>query len=99
AATTVSLRLVVEGRLSERSVMQEERRSSVDGNPVRILDEQMLAALYLNHPYGRPALGWTAEMSKLSRQDAETFYKRFYAPNNAVLVVAGDVTPEEVRAL
>jgi zinc protease len=95
----VDLRLVEEEVLSERSVIQEERRSSVDGNPIRILDEQMQAALYLNHPYGRPALGWMEEMSQLSRQDAVTFYKRFYTPNNAVLVVAGDVTPEEVRSL
>jgi len=95
----VDLRLVEEEVRSERNVIQEERRSSVDGNPVRILDEQMQAALYLNHPYGRPALGWMEEMSKLSRQDAVTFYKRFYTPNNAVLVVAGDVTPEEVRSL
>ena len=95
----VNLRLVEEEVRTESSVIQEERRSSVDANPLRVLDEQMLAALYLNHPYGRPALGWTGEMSKLSRQDAAAFYKRFYAPNNAVLVVAGDVTPEEVRPL
>jgi zinc protease len=95
----INLRLIEDEVRTERNVIQEERRSSVDGNPVRILDEQMQAALYLNHPYGRPALGWTDEMSKLSRQDAVTFYKRFYAPNNAVLVVAGDVSPEEVRPL
>jgi zinc protease len=95
----VNLRLVEEEVQTEGKVIQEERRSSVDANPLRALDEQMLAALYLNHPYGRPALGWGNEMSKLTRQDAATFYKRFYAPNNAVLVVAGDVTPQEVRPL
>ncbi len=95
----IDLRLVENEVLTERNVIQEERRSSVDANPVRVLDEQMQAALYLNHPYGRPALGWGDEMSKLTRQDAATFYKRFYAPNNAVLVVAGDVTPQEVRSL
>jgi len=95
----VNLRLVEQEVLTERDVIQEERRSSVDANPVRILDEQMLAALYLNHPYGRPALGWGGEMGKLTRQDALAFYKRFYAPNNAVLVVAGDITPAEVKPL
>jgi zinc protease len=59
----------------------------------------MLAALDQNHPYGRPALGCAEEMAKLSRQDASTFYQRFYAPNNAVLVVAGDITAEEARPL
>jgi zinc protease len=95
----VHLRLVEEEVQTEGKVIQEERRSSVDANPLRVLDEQMLAALYLNHPYGRPALGWGNEMSKLTRQDAAAFYKRFYSPNNAVLVVAGDVTPQEVRPL
>jgi len=95
----LNLRLVDDEVRTERDVIREERRSSVDANPVRILDEQMMAALYTNHPYGRPSLGWTEEMSKLTRRDAATYYKRFYAPNNAILVVAGDVTPEEVRPL
>jgi zinc protease len=55
--------------------------------------------LYRSHPYRRPVLGWADEMSKLTRQDAAAFYKRFYAPNNAVLVAAGDVTTEEVQRL
>jgi zinc protease len=59
----------------------------------------MLAGLYQNHPYHRPSLGWAHEMARLSLKDAATFYRRFYAPNNAVLVVAGDVTPDEVRSL
>lgn len=94
-----NLRFVEEEVRTERDVIQEERRSTVEGNPLTVLSEQMLAALYHNHPYGRPVLGWAHEMSKLSRQDAVTFYRRFYAPNNAVLVVAGDVTPEEVKSL
>ena len=84
---------------TERDVILEERRSTVDANATRILGEQMQAALYLNHPYRRPRLGWGEEMAKLTREDAVTFYKRYYAPNNAVLVVAGDVTPEDVRNL
>ena len=59
----------------------------------------MNASLYLSHPYGLPVIGWEHEMAKLSRDDALTFYKRFYAPNNAILVVTGDVTADEVRGL
>jgi len=99
AGRMVNLKLVEEEVRTERDVILEERRSSVDANPLALLSEQMLAALYQNHPYGRPALGWAHEMAKLSLQDAATFYRRFYAPNNAVLIVAGDITPEEVRTL
>jgi zinc protease len=95
----VNLRLVEEEVKTERDVILAERRSNVDGNPLSLLSEQMLAALYQNHPYGRPSIGFEHEMAKLSRQDAISFYKRYYAPNNAVLVVAGDVTPQEVRTL
>jgi zinc protease len=59
----------------------------------------MNAALYYTHPYGIPVIGWEHEMAKLSREHALAFYKRHYAPNNAILVVAGDVTPEEARRL
>ena len=55
--------------------------------------------LYLNHPYGRPVIGWKHEIEKLSREDALAFYKRFYTPNNAILVVAGDVNADEVKKL
>jgi len=95
----VNLRLVEDEVRTERDVIQEERRSTVDVNPLSLLSEQMLAALYQNNPYGRPILGWAHEMAQLTRQDAATFYRRFYAPNNAILVVAGDVTPAEVRPL
>lgn len=70
----------------------------VANNPAAQLDEQMDAALYLNHPYHRPVIGWRHEVEKLDREDALAFYRRFYTPNNAIVVVAGDVTPEEVRA-
>jgi zinc protease len=59
----------------------------------------MEAALYLNHPYGRPVIGWRHEIEQLDRAGALDFYRRFYSPNNAILVVAGDVTPDEVRTL
>src|ERR1700722_4711718 len=62
------------------------------------LEEQMDAALYLNHPYHRPVIGWRHEVEKLNHDDALAFYRRFYSPNNAIVVVAGDVTPEAVKA-
>jgi len=93
------LRLTPDEVATERQVILEERRSRIDNNPTALLDEQMNAALYLSHPYGIPVIGWEHEMAKLSREDALHFYKRYYAPNNAILVVAGDVTPEEVKRL
>jgi len=84
---------------TERDVVIQERRSVVDNKPLAILDELMNAALYLNHSYRIPVIGWGPEIPKLSRQLATQFYKRFYAPNNAILIVAGDVTEDEVKKL
>jgi zinc protease len=83
----------------ELSVVLEEQNMRVANNPGARLGEQMEAALYLNHPYGRPVIGWRHEIEALNREDALAFYRRFYTPNNAIVVVAGDVTAEEVRAL
>jgi zinc protease len=93
------LELAQEDVLLERDVVVEERRSTVETDPRNILSEQLLAALYLNHPYGVPIIGWQHELESLSREDAIAFYKRYYAPNNAILVVAGDVEPPEVLGL
>jgi zinc protease len=82
----------------ELKVVLEEQNMRVANNPGARLSEQMDAALYLNHPYGRPVIGWRHEIEKLDRDDALAFYRRFYTPNNAVVVVAGDVTPDEVKA-
>jgi zinc protease len=95
----VNLRLEEKEVLTERQVILEERRSRVENSPSAILDEQMNAALYMSHPYGIPVIGWEHEMAKLSPADAMAFYKRFYAPNNAILVVTGDVTADEVKSL
>ena len=81
----------------EFKVVLEEHNSRVANNVNARLAEQMEAALYLNHPYGRPVIGWRHEIEKLNREDALEFYKRFYTPNNAILIVAGDVTPDEVK--
>jgi zinc protease len=88
-----------ENVLPERDVVLEEYNMRVANNPEARLSEQIMAALYLNHPYGRPVIGWHQEIEKLGREDALAFYKRFYAPNNAILVVAGDVDVNEVRPL
>ncbi len=94
-----NLRLSEEDVATERDVILEERRSRVDNDPQSILQEQMMAALYAKHPYGIPIIGWAHEIAALDREDALGFYKRFYAPNNALLVVAGDVEPEDVKKL
>ncbi len=84
---------------AERDVILEERNSRTDNSPDALFSEQMRSALYMNHPYGVPIIGWRREMEMLGMDDALAFYERFYAPDNAILVVAGDVTPEEVRRL
>jgi zinc protease len=77
----------------------EEYNMRVANNPEARLTEQIMAALYLNHPYGRPVIGWHQEIEKLDREDALAFYRRFYAPNNAILVIAGDVDAGDVRPM
>ena len=94
-----NLRLDEKSVLTERNVILEERRSRVENDPGSILNEQMMAALYQSHPYGIPVIGWKHEISKLNRDDAIRFYRAHYAPNNAILVVAGDVTENEVKKL
>jgi len=83
----------------ELKVVLEEQNQRVANNPRARLSEQIDAALYLNHPYGRPVIGWRHEIEKLNREEALAFYRRFYTPNNAVLVVAGDVSTDEIRTL
>ncbi|MBA3449567.1 MAG: insulinase family protein [Pseudaminobacter sp.] len=84
---------------TERDVVLEERSSRVEGSPDALLGEEVQATLYQNHPYRIPVIGWMHEMEKLNRADAVAFYDRYYAPNNAVLVVAGDVEPAAVRTM
>ncbi|MGV8831993.1 MAG: M16 family metallopeptidase [Devosia sp.] len=84
---------------AERDVVLEERRQRVDSSPQALLSEEFTATLYQNHPYGIPVIGWMNEMEQLNRIDAVAFYDRYYAPNNAVLVVAGDVDADTVRTL
>ncbi len=83
----------------EKQVIIEERRMRIDNNPDALLSEQVNAALFRNHPYHWPSIGWQHEMNGLTRQDVINFHKKWYHPNNAILIVSGDVTPEEVRPL
>ena len=95
----VDLLLSEEAAVTERDVILEERSQRTDNSPQSLFSEQMSAALFQNHPYGVPVIGWRHEIETLTREDAFGFYERYYAPDNAVLVVAGDVTPGEVEAL
>jgi zinc protease len=92
--------LITEDKVTpEREVIIEERRSRIDNVPAALLDEQRDAVLFLNSHYRLPAIGWLNEMRGLSADDARRFYATWYAPNNAVLVIAGDVDLARVRAL
>src|SRR5882757_9462961 len=83
----------------ERDVIVEERRQRIDNSPEARLVEALRYTLMANSPYGRPAIGWKQEMEALTTADAVAWYKKWYAPNNATLIVVGDVKPEEVKAL
>ena len=85
--------------LPERDVILEEQNQRIANNPRAKLGEQISAALYLNSPYGKPVIGWRPEIEKLTGADALAFYQRFYGPNNAIVVIAGDVDADEVRAM
>lgn len=94
-----NLRLTPEDIETERQVIIEERNQRTENNPSALAREQMAAAQYLNHRYGTPVIGWMHEMRQLDMADVLSFYDLYYSPNNAILVVAGDVEPEEVMAL
>ncbi|MFD1158840.1 M16 family metallopeptidase [Roseovarius aestuarii] len=94
-----NIQLGEEEILTERDVIIEERNQRVENNPAALFREQASAAQFLNHRYGVPIIGWRHEMPELTLEDALSFYGTYYSPNNAILVVAGDVQPDEVRAL
>jgi zinc protease len=83
----------------ERDVILEERRQRIGNSPQALFEEHLNTALFLHHPYRIPTIGWEEEMRGLTTQDARDFYRRWYAPNNAVVVIAGDVTTAQVKAL
>jgi zinc protease len=94
-----NLRFSDETFASERDVIAEERRQRTDNNPGAVLGERMRAMLWPHHPYGTPVIGWLHEINALDRATAQQFYETWYAPNNAILVVAGDVNAAELRPL
>lgn len=85
--------------LPERDVVMEEQRTRVENNPMSLLQAEMNAALYGDHPYGRDIIGHKEEIDALTTEDALDFYSRFYTPNNAMLIVAGDISLDELRPL
>lgn len=84
---------------TEREVIIEERRMRVDSNPAAMLMENTDGVLFYNHPYRNPVIGWRQELEQLGLEDAINFYEQYYTPNNATLIITGDVTPERVREL
>ncbi|KUJ73652.1 zinc protease [Ruegeria marisrubri] len=94
-----NVRLTENDIVTERNVILEERNQRTENNPRALFGEQLNAAQFLNHRYGVPVIGWKHEMEELDMDDALSFYRTYYAPNNAILVVTGDVDPQEVRAL
>ena len=92
-----NLKLTDADVITERQVILEERNQRVDSDPGALFSEQTRAALWMNHRYGVPIIGWRHEMEQLSRDDALNWYHTYYAPNNAILIVAGDVQPDAVK--
>jgi zinc protease len=83
----------------EIKVVMEERRMRTDDSPQSLMNETMMATIYEEHPYHNPVIGWMSDLQKLTVYDAKVWYNRWYAPNNATLVVVGDVKPDQVFAL
>ncbi len=94
-----NIKLTEEDIVTERDVILEERNQRTDSDPGALFSEQRRAAQYLSHPYQIPIIGWRHEMEQLDMEDALGFYRKYYAPNNAILVVAGDVDPDEVKEM
>ena len=94
-----NLRMTEDDVTTERQVILEERAQRTDSDPGALMNEQMRAAQFLNHRYGVPIIGWRQEMQGLTRDDAFAWYSKYYAPNNAILIIAGDATPDQVRTL
>ena len=95
----VNLHLSPKDIATERDVIIEERRMRVENNPSALLGEQMMAMLFMAHPYGTPVIGWKSEMAALSYDAVMDVYRQFYAPANAIVIIAGDVDTDAVRKL
>ena len=81
---------------SERQVVMEERRSRIDDDPEGVIYEAMSSLAYVAHPYRAPIIGWMADIARINRGELRAFYDTYYRPNNAILVVVGDVAGPEI---
>jgi len=90
-----SLKVSEEDFLTEQKVVLEERRMRTEDDPVNFLAEELMAAAYKAHPYQWPVIGWFHDIQTLNREEVLKHYRRYYQPNNATLVVVGDIVPEE----
>lgn len=95
----VHLRLDEKEVIPELSVVREERRQNVESSPAAVLDEMVYEVMYAGHPYAIPVIGRMDELAKLTRDDAVDWYRTWYGPENAILVVAGDITASELKPL
>jgi predicted Zn-dependent peptidase len=83
----------------ERSVIQEERKQTTEAVPTRMLYEMFMGAAFLAHPYNHPVVGWASDINSVTLEEAQAFKSRYYTPNNCVLAVVGDVSPESAWPL
>jgi zinc protease len=83
----------------EIRVVMEERRLRTEDQARALLNEQLMATIFTTHPYGRPVIGWMSDLLSMTYADAAEWYERWYAPNNAIVVVAGDVAAQDVFVL
>lgn len=90
---------VLRGFYEERDTVLEERRMRSEDNPGGLLWEEFICAMFKAHPYHRPIIGWRSDVESLKRKQVEDYFKRFYAPNNAIAVIVGDVNTDEVIRL
>ncbi len=95
----VNLKPPKEGFMSEKKVVLEERRQRTENDPRGLFSEQMQSALYVNHPYGTPVIGWLNEIKNYEWEDVKEFYDTWYAPNNAIVIISGDVTAEQIKPM
>jgi zinc protease len=95
----LNLSVPAEHYASEKQVIIEERRQRTENDPRALFGEQMQSTLFVNHPYGKPVIGWMKEMSSYEWPDVKAFYDKWYAPNNAILVVSGDITAAQLKPL
>lgn len=95
----INLSVPKEHFASEKKVVLEERRQRTENNPRGLFNEQMRSALFVNHPYGTPVIGWMNEIKGYEWEDVKIFYDTWYAPNNAVVVISGDVTAKSVKPM